>query len=213
MRLVLGLTVAATAAVLFLGCGTTEELSQPQAGETSPPVTATPTPSVAGTPTPTPTLTPSATPAPTDTPVPTTSPTPGATLAYTDAEYGFGLEYPNDLTVSDLSDPSSPLSQRVLDFRPAKGHIGFAIVVADNPQNLTVEQWATEYSTCVLNGETSTSTVVIDGEDGLSCVGEPLAGKFETVVVFTRNTSIFYITSTLSDSVFDSILSGIRFSP
>ena len=78
MRSMLSLTAATAAAILFLGCGSTEEASQAQGQVVTPTASAavTPTPTVDVTPTPTPTLAPIATPTPSDAPVATGTPIP-----------------------------------------------------------------------------------------------------------------------------------------
>ncbi len=78
MRLVSGLLLAAAAAILFLGCGSTEEASQPQGQVISPAATSTPTP--------TPVVTPKATVA-----VTTTAPPAGSIV---DTELGPAVSLP-----------------------------------------------------------------------------------------------------------------------
>lgn len=149
------------------------------------------------------------------TPPPPSSPTttgeiPADWKMYTDSEFGFSLRYPPGFGVEDLSDPSSPLSQRVLQFRPSEGaSAGFALVIADNDKALSPEEWAREFSTCPLEPGDEVDRITVDGADGVTCLGEPIAGKFETVVVLTRDENIMYLTSTLSESDFEHVISGL----
>lgn len=161
------------------------------------------------------TSTPSAVPtnAPPASPTPPADPVPADWETYTDADYAFSLRYPPELLLEDLSDPSSPLSQRVLQFRAPDGaNVGFALVIADNDKGLSPEEWAREFSTCSLDEGDEADSVIVDGVNGVMCLGEPLAGKFESVVVLPRDGSIMYLTSTLAESDFESVISGLDLS-
>jgi hypothetical protein len=195
MRLVSGPALAVTAAIVFLACGETQEVAQTESPRATTP--ATPTASSA----------PTTAPAP---PTPTADDVPADWQTYTDPELGFSLEYPPGLVVEDLSDPTSDLSQRVLDFRSEEGQ-GFAIVVANNPDGLSVKDWAAEYSTCVFEKTPEVQNIDVDGNEALKCTGEPFDGKFEAVIVISRSDKIVYITSTVSDRDFDTIMSSFEF--
>jgi hypothetical protein len=85
MRLVSGLALAATAAIVFLACGETQEVTQSE----SPAATASATPTASSAPTTAP-----------STPTADEVPTP-PTEAYADPDYGYSFDYPVDWHVSE----------------------------------------------------------------------------------------------------------------
>jgi hypothetical protein len=164
----------------------------------------------------TPTATPEATPTPTaeatPTPSPAPSPAPGVDTSdwktYVDPEFGFSLRYPPDLGFEDESDPTRPLSQRVLVFdSPTDDTLrGFVLNVADNSGGLTAEEWARQYSACHFDPPFEIRAITVDGKEGFTCVAEAVEGKFTLGVVIEHGAHIIYLTTALREAEFEALL-------
>jgi hypothetical protein len=192
MRLVSGLALAATAAIVFLACGETQEVTQSE----SPGVTASATPTASSAPT---TAAASATP-PADG-------VPADWETYTDP-LGFSLAYPPDLSYTDGGDVTAGgVTRRVVEFRSSTDPKGprFAISITENSEELTLEEWL-QFTACVRE------TIVygrVDGQDAIFCTSLPEEIP-EYAVLFQHMGRMVYLTSIfMSQTDFDALVNSI----
>lgn len=209
MRLVSGLLLAAAAAILFLGCGSTEEASQPQAQVVSPTATGTPTPTAAVTPTPTAVPTDAPTAVPIGTPVLTPSPTvnPANWSSYADPILSLSLKYPPDLTVTDSGLSDVGLKQRVLSFRSQSdpNRARFSISMSDS-EGLTLEEWL-QFTACVPK---TIEQGTVAGQRALFCTSDPALVP-EAAALFEHAGTMYWLTSIfMTPSEFDSLINSIE---
>ncbi len=201
MRLMLSLSAATTAAILFLGCGSTDEVSQPQGLAISPTATVTPTPTVA--------VTPTASAVATATPTAAPSATPSATLAYTDTEYGFSLQYPTFWTVSEqpvAPDQAALDVLKITEFFAKDSLPRLRLMVGDNPNALPLAEWIEDHDPIFF--DTPPEDILIDG---LPSLFQPLALGQPRPHAYVGVGAIVLFIDVLAGADFDAVASTIRF--
>ena len=186
----------AATALLAVACADDEEqlpdetLPSETASRTAPTSDATPSPAAT-------------TPAATVTP----APVPSDWKTYTDAELGFSLKYPPDLTAKDLTTPgnTSGLSERVIDIRSETDTSrGVSISVSSVDADWAPKEWALEYTACL--PETIEERVV-KGSSAVFCTEDAL-GPHPSLVI-KHFDKVYHIGWVLASNEFDGVLASL----
>jgi|SRR3990170_6419142 len=151
---------------------------------------------------------------PTAEPTPTPEPTPGAPadwLTYVDPVLGFSLQYPPDLTFTDLTGPTPTdgLNERAVEFRSSEDPSrAFVISVSPRTKDITLEQWAIEYAACQPK---SIRQSTLGGIPALACTREVIEGRPGPAVLADHGGKIFLMSGHLADSEFSQLRASFGF--
>jgi hypothetical protein len=208
MRLVSGLALAATAAIVFLACGETQEVtpgtSTTPAGPSPTPASESPTPTSEKTPLPTP---------------------PADWSTYTDPELGFSFPQPPGLTASEqffdlpAKNGNPPVQQRSVTLDDDAGLFVVGVSVVPNPVDLTVDEWVRRY----VGWPSEPQPVAIAGEPGLLFPINAMGDRWP-VVYFTHTDYVYSLGGNvygaagdpplppgISEADFQRVIDGFRF--